>query len=978
MPLILDNPMGGEAMQVDLTDVDDLFGDGAQLSLPPRPPTKRLRHRLNELRSRGCCQRIAWSKGGTIASIAPDGHSLQLRYLRASAKDATWGLSRPNTIAPWSNLPGGPIVHLSWGPASSELAVVDAVGRVLIFGFNANLNRPSLSRRWDSDPLDDLHAVVGTYWLQTAPAANPRAAPFTPFYAPAVKHANGNNYSFQMTPIASTGPCHPHHNKSALICITTNGLLKLFFGQNNNQINDTSVELDSVTSADDLVTHAAVCSDRTKTIFIAMATMSKQLRVVQVGIHWNMPKPENGQSVPPGGHQVSPTLSKRPVASTSWLQSGATESHLDPAMTKISHIEMLPAMHNSAKDLAPMVVLTVRSFIPESNSHYNQEVQSIIDRWELLADQPQTLHPAFEQLGSRRNSTGSAPPSANRLKQLEPIVVNKIVMGVNVLNFGRVLCFTYNDGSVEYRDRFTMAELYRDVNLDRIHSILETGFTQSGEPSCIQMALSPSNLSVAQMYEDGQIKWHPIAYTLTDPQSITDAQAAALVASFTISTAQVATQSGNIDDILAVARNFIHRGTFAVDWVKTLMTMLKMTVDYSEDAPHDHLIRNNILQLCFSILNHLGWKGEFKSRSPSGKLSMLAVSLRNIVILISLASNTPNIVKGQTTPLDEPEVVNALAGCVKWSVDLLCWLCDSLFCLLEDSQFMRLLKQPQLAQMTAYLHSKNEVALHLIICSATRGLLSAVCRRITLLHSFSTRAINWYESRGGADLNNANAPPGARGTSHAALYASYQKIQRYASSSLIHAEEFDTLLTTIGSDIRSAYSTSLAALGEQAARKASTHPLPPNQNPNAPKPDIAQEAIARARQHCELTMLMVQAPPSSFVSVLDKFFNKDLREFRARCDVAKLYFSDFGLLEADDQPRALQKRRATGLTVDLFKRVPIPRRRKGVAQQTPYRVCTRCGSVMEDLAMANNKPGLTFLLRQQCNCCCGGRMALLS
>ncbi|KAI1077092.1 RNA polymerase II mediator complex subunit Sin4 [Whalleya microplaca] len=983
MPLILDNPMGGEAMQVDLTDVDDLFGDGAQLSLPPRPPSKRLRQRLDELRSRGCCQGIAWSKGGTIASITPDGHSLQLRYLRASAKDATWSLSEPNTIAPWPNLPGGPIVHLIWGPAASELAIIDAVGRVLILNFNSNLNRPSLTRRWESDPQDDLHAVVGTYWLQTPPAANPRSTLFAPFYAPAVKHPNTNHYNFQMTPIPSTGPWHPHHNKSALICITTNGLLKMFFGQNNSQVHDTSLELDSVTSADDLITHAAVCSDRTKTIFIAMATMSKQLRIVQVGINWNAPKPDNAPSVPPGGHQVSPTLSKRPVASTSWFQSGASESHLDAAMTKISHIEMLPAMHNPAKEWSPMVVLTVRSFIPEPNSHYNQEVQSIIDRWELLADQPQTLHPAFEQLGTRRNSTGSAPPSANRLKKLEPTIVNKIVMGVNVLYFGKVICFTYNDGSVEYRDRFTMAELYREVNLDRIHSILEAGFTQSGEPSCLQMALSPSNFSLAQMYEDGQIKWHSVNYTLADPQSVTDAQVSALVASFTISTAQVASHSGNIDDILAVARSFAHKENFAVDWVKTMMTMMKMTVDYSEDAPHDHLIRNNILQLCLSILNHLGWKGEFKSRSPWGKLSMLAVNLRNIVILISLASNTPNAMKGQTTPLDEPEVVNALAGCVKWSADLLCWLCDSLFCLLDDSQFMSLVKGPQLGQMAAYLQSKNDVALHLIICSATRGLLSAVCRRITLLHTFSTRAITWYESKG-ADVNSASAPPGARGTSHAALYTSYRKIQRYASSSLVHADEFDTLLTTIGADIRSAYSTSLAALGEQAVRKAAQNPQPPNQNPNAPKPDIAQEAIARGRQHCELGMLVLQAPPPSFAAVLDKFFNKDLREFRAHCDVAKLYFSDFSLLEVDDEPPALAKRRESGLRVDLFKRVPIPRKKKrdaGAAdQQQPmhFRGCARCASVMEDHAMMNNKPGLNFLLRQQWNCCCGGRMALLT
>ncbi len=40
--------------------------------------------------------------------------------------------------------------------------------------------------------------------------------------------------------------------------------------------------------------------------------------------------------------------------------------------------------------------------------------------------------------------------------------------------------------------------------------------------------------------------------------------------------------------------------------------MLKINVDYSEDAHHDQLVRNAYLQLCLSILNHMGFRGEFK------------------------------------------------------------------------------------------------------------------------------------------------------------------------------------------------------------------------------------------------------------------------------------------------------------------------------------------------------------------------------
>ncbi|KAI0160980.1 RNA polymerase II mediator complex subunit Sin4 [Hypoxylon sp. FL1284] len=977
MPLILDNPMGGEAMQVDLDDVNDLFGDGAPLALPPRPLSKRLRQRLHDLHNWGSCQRIAWSKSGTIASITHDGQQIQLRYIRAETKDASFALTEPTSVTPWANLAGGPVVHLSFGPCNSELAVIDAAGRVLILNFHANLNRPSLSRRWDHDPVDDLHAVVGTYWLHNLPQTNPRmpnTPPYTPSYAPAIRNTTSNNYSFGMTPIISTGPWHPYPNKSALICITTNAILKMFWSQNNGQILETPLELENMTYESDSITHAAVCSDRTKTLIIAMATASKQLRIVQVGINWGLPKPEGAQSIPSGSHPLNPTLTKRHVTVANWFQPGAANSHLDASMN-MTHIEILPSIPNgSIKDWTSVVILTVRSFIPEPNSPYTHEVQSIIDRWEFQPEQPQAFHPAFEQLGARRNNDRPTPPNATKPKKLEPIVTHKIILGVHVVGSGKVICFTYYDGSVEYRDRFTMDELYREPTFDRINSVMDVGFSLTGEPSCLQIALSPSNYSLVQLCENGQVKWRTIEYTLADPESMIDTQVSALVASFTIATAQAVTNGASLDDILAVGRRFVNKEGFAVEWVKSTVSMMKIAVDYTEDAPHDHLIKNSILQMCLSIINYLGWRGDSQSRQSWGKLSMLALNLRNIVVMITLSSNTINLNKNTMTPLDEPEVVNALAGCVRWSTDLLCWLCDSLFCLLTDAQFMKLLKQPQLAQLTQYLHSKNEIALHLVLCSATRGLLSAVCRRISLLDSYSTRAISWYENR---EKTNPSEP---RAAAHQALYAAYQKIRLNTSSSLVKADEFDKLLTGLGAEIRSAYGSSLAVLGEQAARAASSQS---QHGQNAARPDASQEAIARARQHCELQMLVMQPPPMSFVPVIDKFFNKDLREFRTRCQVVELHFADYSLLEINDGPRSRERRRAKGVRVDIFKRVEISRKPSGADGENngrpplAWRSCARCASVMEDLALLNNKPGLTFLLRQQIHCSCSGRMGLL-
>ncbi|KAK7969623.1 mediator of RNA polymerase II transcription subunit 16 [Apiospora saccharicola] len=998
MPLILDNPMEGAAMQVDLGDVDDLFGDSVPLNLQTRPPTKRLLLRLDKLRNRGSCQGLAWSKSGTITSIAPDGQSLDLRYIRAHPKDATWGLSEPTRCEVSPNLSGGPIVHISWAPTqSSELAVIDAAGRVLILNFNTNLNKMLPIRKWDADPVDDLHAVVGTYWMNPMPS---HRGVGNPLHAPIVK--DGNNYQIETTLVHQHGPFHPNPTRSVLFCVTTNGLLKMFWPQQNGRIEETPHELESVGSADDLITHAAICSDpRWKCMFVALATSSKQLQLVQMQLDWGIPATGN-KGVPPGNLQLNPTLKTRHVVVSNWLPGGNNETPLDSSMTQLSHIKLLPSAYDQGtKNVFPLIVLTVRSFVPPTDSPYSQEVQSIIDRWEVAFDQPQTLHPSFEQLGSRRNSVGAVPPvrppelnivtlsvltysqTGPRMKRLVPIVVNKIVTGIHMVRMGTIITFTYQDGSTEYRDRGTLAETWNSFNLDRITSVHEAGFTQSGEPTCLQTVISPTHFSVVQLCEDGKVKWHPIRYNMTDPSAMSDAQQQAVVAALTMSTAQAATTQSNIDDILAVARYFVGREKFAEQWVTEMCRLMRISVDYSEEAHHDSLVRNNLLQLCLSTMNNLGWNGEYQPRNFRGKLSMFALHLRNIVILITIASNGSIQLKNNTSPLDEPEVVDALAGCCKWSIDLLCWLADSLFNLLDDAKFLSFLESRQnFGDMTAYLLSKNEVALHMMLSSAIRGLLSAVCRRMAVLQGISQRALTYYETRNASGSKDPNAPPGTKSNAPpAALHLAYQKMYRYTNASLINVAEFDKLLTTLGADIRKQYSESFAELAKRAAASAQQPSNP--QATNAPKFNPGEEAVKRAQTHCELTLLLGGSPPPPFLNVVNKFFKTDLKEFRTHTDPGKLFFADYGILEVDDDPRALAVRRQKGARVDLFKRVEIYRTKGGSrssmggsgGEQAQWRRCVRCASVMEDVP--TNKPGITFVLSQQRNCSCGARFALL-
>ncbi|KAM0626137.1 hypothetical protein ACHAPW_008456 [Verticillium nonalfalfae] len=953
-----DIPMNGP-MQVDGLDVDDLFGDGVNLTLPNvRGPSRQLAQRVDEMRTRGCAQGIAWSKSGTIAYISPDGRSVQVRYLRADPKTGGWGLSEPTTVDAITASPSTPIVHLAWAATSSnELAVIDAAGRVAILAFSVSLNRPFLTRKWDADHADDLHAIAGCFWLPLASQhKNVRASSlecglcastltisqYHVFHGPAVKDATA--YRYESSFIHAFGPWHPNPAKSALLCVTTSGMLRLFWSQSNNKLEETTLELDSFSSSDDLITHASLHSDKNH-MYVALATASRQLRLVRVSISWGPPQPDN--KLPPSGQPLNPTMTAKHLAISSWMPNGQSGNPIDASMTQISHIELLPSqLDNTGQNWVPMNVLVVRSYLPTTDSPF-QEMQSVIDRWEVGHEPSPALHPAFEQMGSRRNSSaGGNDKDPNRLKRLDPVFINKVIVGMQTIHFGKAVCIAFSDGSVEYRDRFTMQETYNELSLDRVMTLNQVGFTFAEGTPCLQVAFSPTNCSVAQIQDDGQVKWNGLYYPLGD--------------------------IGNSN-----------QDAFTRDWVNELVRMLKVPVDYSEEAHHEALVRNSSLQLCFSILNHLGFNGEFNPRSSSGKFAFLSLNIRNVVILITIASNTPTNMREKLNPLDEHEVIDALCGCAQWSVDLLAYLADSLFALLDDPKFTELLQPRNYSEISNYLRSRADPSLQLLLCSATRGFLSAVCRRLTHLDQISHRAIEFYDRR--AAIQNATDPSGQSKVATIALNKSYQRMQHIISNSHIKVQDFDHLLTTLTSDIRSTYQTAFAGLAAQAQQKNES-----NGTANTQQGQKQIDAQIRGAQIIsELNLLLAAQPPAPFLTVLKKLFGQDLRAFRAQTDPSKLFFADLGLLEVDDAPRVLGARRAAARYVDVFRRVEMTNKagpkeetaeeqlqqRGGRGGPLQWRRCVRCAAVMEDVF--GSRPGFTFVLTQQRKCSCGGYWALL-
>ncbi|KAL2132628.1 hypothetical protein VTI74DRAFT_3567 [Chaetomium olivicolor] len=1006
--------VGGMGSAMALDEVD-LFGDpvmdNALAGLPPRPlPSKLLLQRLDELRSSGCCQGIAWSRQGTIASITKDGLSVELRFLRFSPDTCKWELSEPSSWSPASQNPSlaapssdaplpppptsAPFVHLAWSPVPShpELAVLDALGRVTLLTFASHLNRPHSVRRWDTDAVGDLHAVAGCYWLPLGVPPNKQNKPFLVINGPATRRQSEYMYEHHFYP--ASGPWHPNYAKSALLCVTTNGALKLCYSQNNGRLELTELELESVTSFDERITHASLCSDR-QSLLLALVTASKQLRVVRATVSWGLPQVD--KQVPVGTVQLRPSMKETHVAVTSWAPHGPGEPALDAGAAQLSHLEILPsASETPSQPPAPPVVLAVRSYVPQDASAYHQGSQSIIDRWEVVNDQVQPLSPAFEQLGSK-NGAASAPPNMTRLRKLDPIVIPKVVVAVNKIQCDRVLCFAFSDGTVQYRDRFTMNEVYHEPNTNSIMSPLQVGFQYTNETPCLQVAFSPTNCSFAQVCEDWTVKWNRLHYPMEDPNTpLQGDQQRAVLAALSVAVAAAGTNQLTCDDILAAARPLVQSPDLAYAWIREIVTALRVVVDYSEEAHHDQLVRNMQLQLCLSILNHLSFNGDYKPRSFGGKFAMLTLNLRNVVIIISIATTTAQQYKEKLNPLDDPEVVDLLTRCSKWTADLLSWLADSLFDLLDDPEFMATLATPKrFPEMTNHLRSKNNIALHLLLCSSTRGFLSAVCRRLMHIDQLSQRTTQFLEAR--AHQQHQDPAAATAAWQHAATYQLYLRMGRAVTSSPVKVAEFDRLLTGLSKDIQTAYQKTFTGL-VAAQLKAKQGNLTEQQ-----QQQLNEQFIKKAQTQCELDMLLAKTPIPSFREVLARFFLQTLPAFRIQMDPAKVYFADYSLLEVGYDDRTLAMRKDAGRYVDVFKRVElvrgprgkqvngaadggntvVPAKRRaggeevssgggsGSENSREWRRCVRCGAVMADMP-PNQRPGIMFVLSQQKKCACGG------
>lgn len=104
---------------------------------------------------------------GCVAYIAFDDLAVNVRNLYCEPENGKWSISVDYPVEQLSAaVDKHRIVHLSWNPPGSDLAVVDIYGRIFIFTLTIAMNRITMTRRPPVDSEDDLNALVGLTWLK--------------------------------------------------------------------------------------------------------------------------------------------------------------------------------------------------------------------------------------------------------------------------------------------------------------------------------------------------------------------------------------------------------------------------------------------------------------------------------------------------------------------------------------------------------------------------------------------------------------------------------------------------------------------------------------------------------------------------------------------------------------------------------------------------------------------------------------------
>ncbi|KAL8841731.1 MAG: hypothetical protein Q9176_003126 [Flavoplaca citrina] len=851
-------------------ELDDLFGDqqlGEDITHLPHLPTlpRGLVLRINELRASGCSQKIAWSNTGCIASIADDGCTAILRNLYCDPTSGLWKLSNGDEAkAVVQAHDRHTLKHLSWNHTGTELAVIDNLGNISVSSLLSSINRSSLSSRCVLGAEDDLSAPVGSMWLnQDRPLL---------LHGLATKNTNGQ-WTFTGSRFRQAGPHNPHvvgeqssRNKAAFVAITRVGSVRLLYqGPDGVRWLEIKADLENISSAQDLLTHAAICAEMESSMLVATYSVSKRIRTYRVGVDWS------SQSVVITHLRNIADCS--PINDTLVLSGlPLTSPHPEPQLYHLELLSPAPAPDLRRKELLPPMLL---AFFCSSASTDKQPTVAVdqstfITRWESSITKP-SLHPSFAQSGLKKpNGTGLSDLQPEiTFKRLQDVRVNKVLVAVRELHLATTLVLCYSDGSVEFRSRSTLEPLLRDV-ADRVSSLAQVGLEYLPDDPLLHSALSPSACALVSLDEEGTAKIRlmqipqPYCDNILNKAGI-EAVAEACLMQFNMSYVGY----GNYhDDLSAVmqkfqkhflkdrpeeAREFVH--VFLSDMCR----ILQLNVDYSGDSKIENYLKNVLHQKTLSMQHSLGYHGEQQHRTLPSKVAFAILQLRwaALTFLMGLKQNPPGTILSTEAGFNRTETVRSFFGMISWTLSLMNHILDELFTLLSEVEEEGPVTYDSIESK---IQARNTPALALIFVSQSRLLFKYNLLRF--------RSIN------------------AEAVQSRPQNPTWRELGDIFRRSPVPIQSFEKVIVDVETSVRNIYDS--------------------NQISDAERKDI------------EKKMLITGSVPPKLWPAIESLLTKTLKSVREDINRATLYFHDISWIGLSDDRASDQWRKEHRLDIVLF------------------------------------------------------------
>jgi mediator of RNA polymerase II transcription subunit 16 len=345
------------------------------------------------------------------------------------------------------------------------------------------------------------------------------------------------------------------------------------------------------------------------------------------------------------------------------------------------------------------------------------------------------------------------------------------------------------------------------------------------------------------------------------------------------------------DDILSVIPTDLDR-SLRRKFIAEIFRMINRNLDFSLDDPKlqsGRVLKDSILYRIASTQLIVSYHTDPKRRDIPAKSAWVLLNLRSVCTNIAQTLSMTQQIRGMHNM--EASLFVSLKGLVRWSLDLMTLIFDDMI------EIMRFCKGNfGRERILAYVHERNSVTLHILLCSTSRALLGMLGN---LIRNFAMRVVKTQEkvrlSSRANDIRDS---------------VELQQMEAMMGSELpFDLRLFEQLVAEVDGNVRTTY---------QAAQSS-----PPQ------------------RSFYEQGMLVDADIPEALSPVLQRLFGEIVPRLESQIDGVAIYTADTAWLGLGEDEEA--NKRAGRQQYDVLRKCAIPPNAK-------IRQCRKCGSVIENLA----------------------------